>query len=268
MVGHRAMYHEGWKAVTRHVRGVAFDDDLWELYHLAEDRSECRDLAGEHPEKVAELVALWWRDAERFGALPLDERTVELFGTRFRDFSIHPTSRRYVYRPMRSAVPPAAGASLGGRSWDLSAFIERGPGDEGVIVATGNENAGLSLFVMGERLVFDYNIFGEHHVVESTLAVPNGACEVGARFRRGRRDADVTLVVDGTDAGELHLPFMMRMMSTKGISVGRDIGSPVSLRYEGEFEFTGRLDRVEIALVSTGSHDERESAAREGLARQ
>ncbi len=268
MVGHRAMYHEGWKAVTRHVRGVAFDDDLWELYHLAEDRSECRDLAGEHPEKVAELVALWWRDAERFGALPLDERTVELFGTRFRDFSIHPTSRRYVYRPMRSAVPPAAGATLGGRSWDLSAFIERGPGDEGVIVATGNENAGLSLFVMGERLVFDYNIFGEHHVVESTLAVPNGACEVGARFRRGRRDADVTLVVDGTDAGELHLPFMMRMMSTKGISVGRDIGSPVSLRYEGEFEFTGRLDRVEIALVSTGSHDERESAAREGLARQ
>ena len=82
---------------------------------------------------------------------------------------------------MRAAVPPAAGATLGGRSWDLSAVIERGPGDEGVIVATGNENAGLSLFILGDRLVFDYNIFGEHHVIESAVEVPTGQCVVGAR---------------------------------------------------------------------------------------
>ena len=47
MGGHRAMYHEGWKAVTRHLHGVSFDDDRWELYHVAEDPSECDDLADE-----------------------------------------------------------------------------------------------------------------------------------------------------------------------------------------------------------------------------
>ncbi|HUD15691.1 MAG TPA: arylsulfatase, partial [Acidimicrobiales bacterium] len=38
MMGHRAIYSNGWKAVTRHPPGVPFDDDVWELYHLAEDR--------------------------------------------------------------------------------------------------------------------------------------------------------------------------------------------------------------------------------------
>ena len=34
MFGHRAIVSDGWKAVTRHVKGVPFDDDVWELYHL------------------------------------------------------------------------------------------------------------------------------------------------------------------------------------------------------------------------------------------
>ncbi|MFI5036567.1 MAG: arylsulfatase [Acidimicrobiales bacterium] len=268
MVGHRAMYHDGWKAVTRHVHGTSFDDDHWELYHLAADRSECRDLSAQHPERVAELVERWWADAARFGALPLDDRTLELFATRHRDHSIHPPSRRYVYRPMRAAVPPAAAASLGGRSWDLHAFIEFSPGDRGVLLATGNENAGLSFFVDAGRLVFDYNVFGEHHVLESTASVPAGAVDVGVRFRRGRRDADVALTIGEATVGERHLPFLMRVMSTKGVSVGRDIGSPVSPRYRGENPFTGRLARVEIQLVSPTSPEDRAAAAREGMARQ
>ena len=30
-----------WKAVTRHIEGVNFDDDRWELYNLSDDPSEC-----------------------------------------------------------------------------------------------------------------------------------------------------------------------------------------------------------------------------------
>ena len=67
MMGHRGIYADGWKAVTRHQPGVPFEDDDWELYHLDRDHSECRNLAGEQPDKVAELVDLWWSEAEEFG---------------------------------------------------------------------------------------------------------------------------------------------------------------------------------------------------------
>ena len=54
---------------------------------------------------LAELVDLWWQEAERHGVLPLDDRMVELFGTRFRPYSPHPQDRRYVYRPPMSPMP-------------------------------------------------------------------------------------------------------------------------------------------------------------------
>ncbi len=268
MQGHRAYYHEGWKAVTRHVPGVDFDDDRWELYHVAVDPSECHDLAEERADKLAELVALWWRDAERYGVLPLDDRGVELFGARYRDHSPHPLSRHYTYFPPLRPIPPQAAAGIGGRSWDLEARVERPAGAQGVIVAIGNENAGLSLFVHDDRLVFDYNVFGEHHVVRADEELPVGHCVLGLRFRRGRDDADVDLTLDGRVVASGHLPFLMRIISSTGMSVGVDHGSPVSTYYDGEFPFTGTIERVDIQLVSAERGEESASAAREGMARQ
>ena len=53
-----------------------FDDDVWELYHVAEDLSETTDLAAEEPQRVADLVARWWEEAERNQVLPLDNRVL------------------------------------------------------------------------------------------------------------------------------------------------------------------------------------------------
>ena len=268
MVGHRAMYHEGWKAVTRHVHGVPFDDDRWELYHVELDPSECHDLALEEPERLADLIARWWRDAELYGALPLDDRNIELFGARFRDYSPHPTSRHYTYLPPLSLVPPQAAAGIGGRSWDLDARVRRDGGTGGVIMAMGNENAGLSLFVHDDHLVFDYNIFGEHHVLTSSRTVPAGECSIGVKFRRGGNDADVTLTLNGDEVGTQHLPLVMRIISTSGMGIGRDFASPVSMYYEGEYPFEGRIERVDIQLISANQSEDGETAAREGMARQ
>jgi arylsulfatase len=268
MGGHRAMYHEGWKAVTRHVFGVPFDDDRWELYHVAVDPSECRDLATTNKEKLDELIALWWREAEEYGVLPLDDRGLALFGSRSRDNSPHPRSRHYTYRPPLSPIPPQAAAGIGGRSWDLEAVVERSRDCGGVILAMGTENAGVSLFVQDNRLVFDYNIFMEHHVLESNEELPDGASVLGVRFRRGQRDADVTLLIDGNEVGSLHLPFLMRMFSSIAMSIGRDQGSPVSRRYVDDYAFEGHIERVDIQLVSLSSAEEKETAAREGMARQ
>ena len=69
MFGSRGIYHRGWKAVTFKSLGTApgpndfdtpFDEDVWELYHVAEDPSETRDLADDEPERLAALVELWW----------------------------------------------------------------------------------------------------------------------------------------------------------------------------------------------------------------
>ena len=271
MGGHRAMYHEGWKAVTRHTPGTSFDDDRWELYHVAEDASECRDLAGAEPERLAALIELWWEAADEYGVLPLDDRGIELFGARFREHSPHSPSRHYTYWPPVSSVPPQAAAVIGGRSWDLVAHLDRPAGAQGVLMATGTENSGLSLFVLDDRLVFDYNCFNDHYVVTSDFAVPTGPSLVGVRFRRGRSDARVTLEIEGRDAGELYLPLLMRIISSIGMSLGRDDGSPVSTLYEGEFPFAGTLRRLDIQLVSVGEgerDEERAVSAREGMARQ
>lgn len=270
MMGHRAIHADGWKAVTRHQAGTPFDDDRWELYHVAEDRSELHDLAEEQPEKLAELVDLWWQEAEANGVFPLDDRTVQLFGARFRENAPHRADRHYTYRPPMTPLPAQAGPQVGGRSWDLLAAIDRPQGAGGVLYATGNENSGMSLFVDGDRLVFDYNCFGDHQIVESDIDVPTGASVVGVRFRRNDAAGEVTLVVDGADCGTLALPFVMRMISSVGASIGYDHGSPVSRRYSDENPFAGTLHQVDVQLLSPGEAAAERAAtdARAGLSRQ
>jgi arylsulfatase A-like enzyme len=60
MFGNRGIYHKGWSAVTKHRTpwlttgdvGIAFDDDIWELYDGSSDWTQTHDLSKEHPEKL------------------------------------------------------------------------------------------------------------------------------------------------------------------------------------------------------------------------
>ena len=74
----RSIWHDGWKAVTTHptIAGWGhFNDDEWELYHIDVDRSELHNLAAEQPDKVRELVNIWFAEAGANGAFPLDDRS-------------------------------------------------------------------------------------------------------------------------------------------------------------------------------------------------
>jgi arylsulfatase len=270
MFGHRAIVAAGWKAVTRHNAGTPFDDDTWELYHYDVDRSECHDLAGSMPDKLAELVSLWWEEAEDQGVLPLDDRSIELFFTRYRDNSVHPTDRRYTYYPPMAPLPAQVAPAMGGKGFDLAATIDRPAGTGGVLFATGTENSGLSVFVQSDRLVFDYNCFNDHHVVESTVEVPTGPSVVGIRFRREGAGGSATLFIDGLACGDLAFPFAMHIISSVGPSIGYDHGSPVSERYSGHFPFEGTLHKVDIAVVHRGaeSSDVLQAQQRAAMAQQ
>jgi len=257
MHGHRAIYADGWKAVTRHEIGQSFDNDRWELYHVAVDRSEVVDLAHAEPERLANLVDLWWTEAEREGVLPLDDRGLELMSIRFAEHSPHPIDRVYRYRPPMSPLPAQASPAIGGRSWDMDARVTMNAGDGGVLYATGTENSGLSLFVDRDRLVFDYNIFGEHHVVESSKTIGTGDHVLSVRFRRQAKTGTATLTIDGVDVGSLDVPFVMRTMSSVGPSIAYDHGSPVALAYAERrdgYPFSGRLRELVISIISR-QHD-------------
>ncbi len=88
-MGHRGLWADGWKITTYHDQGHPFDDDEWGLYHLDKDFAECHDLAAEHPEKLCELIDAWWVEAGQHGVLPLDDRTIELFGGTPRPGTVH-----------------------------------------------------------------------------------------------------------------------------------------------------------------------------------
>ena len=266
MMGHRALYADGWKAVTRHQAGTPFEEDDWELYNLAEDRSECHNLAAAMPDRVAAMVDRWWQEAEEYGVLPLDDRTIELFGTRYRDNSPHPSDRHYRYFPPMSPLPAQVAPALGGRGWEMAATIDRPDRAGGVLYASGTENSGVSLFIQDDRLVLDYNCFGDHHVVESATAVPVGRAVVGARFVRTGKGATATLVIDGADSGTLDVPFAMTIISSVGPSVGYDHGSPVSPRYVGHFPFEGTLSRLDVTLAGQKPADRTAEAEVNGRA--
>ena len=258
--GSRALivHQEGtwWKAVARHQSGVDFDDDTWELYRLSDDMSEYNDLASELPEKLEELIASWWIEAEANGVLPLDDRMLELFAPRLSDQGPHRLDRKYLYRPPMSPIPSQPSPSPGGRSWDMTAHVTRIAGAEGVIWATGSASSGVSIFVQNERLFVDYNSFDERTVLESELAVPVGDTVLGVSFARtGRTTGTMSISIDGEPCGSADLPFMMRMISSLGASIGHDFGSQVSEYYDGAFPFTGTLHQIEIQLGLRSKRD-------------
>lgn len=279
MAGHRGLWHDGWKAVTRHETGVSFDDDTWELYHTDVDPSECNDLAGLMPDKLEEMIALWWQEAETHGVLPLDERMIELFGARFRDRSPHPTNKTYRYYPPVSPMGSQSAAPMGGRSWHLTASVTcgavggdgagAGSGSDGVLFATGTENAGFSIFLDDGHLVFDYNAFDDHTIVRSNRAVGAGDHKLGVEFHRGpSRTAKAQLLIDGEVVGEGDIPWVMATISSVGPSVGYDAGSPVSRAYTDPNPFTGKLHDVEIQLLSRQDLETLQATARAELSRQ
>jgi arylsulfatase len=272
MVGHRGIYANGWKAVTRHTPGVSFDDDVWELYHVEADRSETNDLAKQEPDRLNELIALWWEEAENEGVLPLDDRGLELFGINFKKNSPHPESRKYVYRPPMAPLPSQASAAMGGRSWDMEAVVDRGDAEGGVIYATGTENSGFSFYIFDNRLVFDYNFFGEHLVVRSHPELPIGPSTLTCQLRRTGKAGYAVLLVNGDEVGRIELPFIMRVISSVGPSVAYDHGSPVAFDYANRsdgFPFEGDLQSVTITLIDTKKDPKAaESQARAEMGRQ
>ncbi len=274
MYGHRGIWKDGWKAVAQHAKGTSWDDDEWELYRVADDYSESRNLAAERPDVLGDLVDEWWVEAERNGVLPLDDRTTELFSTPRRSGTPH-TGHVYVYYPPVTHVPSDAAPRLSGkRPWTVTVEVDRdgadGTAGEGVLVARGSHNLGFVFYVQAGRLVFDYNVFSTHYRIESApLSGTPGT--LAAHYSPRGAGADVTLLADGQVVGQGFAEESVRMMGSTGMDIGRDALSPVSDDYAAPFEFQGGIRRVTFELLPIAAAAEQREAqetARVDLARE
>ena len=178
MLGSRAIWHEGWKAVSTHptIAGWSnFNDDEWELYHTDTDRSELHDLAAEQPEKLRELVNLWFAQAGANDAFPLDDRSaVEIINTP-RPQLTRPRDR-YRYYPGVAAVPEAQAVNVRNRSFVIGALVDiPEAGAEGVLFSQGSHFGGHSLYVKENRLHYVYNFVGSFlQTVVADVELPTG----------------------------------------------------------------------------------------------
>jgi arylsulfatase A-like enzyme len=253
MFGHRGIWHDGWKAVAYHPRYAAYEDDVWELYYVADDVAENRDLAETHPEKLAKLIELWWSEAGRYDVLPLDDRGFAERRAASRRRPDSPRMRsRYVYYGGIGHVPSGATPFILDRSYSIAADLTLRPGGEGVIIACGGVCGGYSLYVKDGKVAHDYNYYQHIYRVEAELHPAGKPQRITYAFTKtgplagiGKLYVDDVLVSQ-TDIAETSRFFM----DWEGLDVGRDGLSPASPAYHGrgEFRFTGEIDRVTIDL--------------------
>ncbi|MBU3750473.1 MAG: arylsulfatase [Mycobacterium sp.] len=274
MLGTRGIWQGGWKASAIHapISGKGhFDEDVWELYHVDEDRAESKNLAAEHPEKLQELIAAWFEEAEANFVLPLDDRTaVEQLGNARPQ--AEPPRTRYIYYPDTAPVPEGAAVNVRGRSYKILADVEVTSDTEGVIFAHGSRFGGHSLFIKDGKLNYVYNFLGikpEQTFVSDTLQPGNHT--LGVEFVRegagehGESTGTAKLYVDDrvVAEGPMRAQVGKFTLSGDGLCVGFDSADPVSRSYPPGFPFTGgRILGVGVDIGDEQYLDlEREAAA-------
>ncbi len=263
MLGSRAIYHRGWKAVTFHPVGplyddqnpnAPFDEDVWELYHVAVDLSETRDLAAEQPDKLAELEALWWQEARRNQVLPLDNRPLWAL--------VHPKPDRrrprseYRYTQGGAPVPESVAAGVRNRSHLLAVDVVAGTEPDGVLLALGSALGGWSLHILDGRLHYVHNLYGkERHVVASSAVLSPGEHRLEYQFTKDPGVAPGgtgVLRCDGLEVGRGVIPRFTPSGFTGtgvGLTCGYEWGPAVGEGYIAPFTYGGVIRRAVVRVT-------------------
>jgi arylsulfatase len=269
MLGCRAVYPDGWKAVTFKPLGrmyddgidpdAPFEDDVWELYHVAEDLTECVNLADERPEKLAELVDLWWDEARRYQVLPLDNRPVAALLAPRREWG---DNARYVFRPDSSPVPEHVTVNVRNRDHVVTARVEIPDGEpaSGVLLSMGTRLGGWSLHLIDGKLRYVHSWLGkERYAVTADTVVPAGPHELQLQFAsRGDFSGTATLLCDGTVVGKGDIPRTTPVrysITGAGLSCGWEQGPAIGDGYTAPFRFTGTIHEVTVDVSGEGHRD-------------
>ncbi|MDH6281852.1 arylsulfatase [Prescottella agglutinans] len=265
MLGNRGIYHRGWTAVTKHrtpwktvgSAGIAFDDDVWELYDTASDWTQSRDLAQAHPDRLHELQRLFLIEATRNRVLPLDDRMFERVLPQISGKPSLAPGTRQVLLPGMGGLLEMHIVNWRNRSWSLTAQVDV-PEDpaadaNGVILTLGGHAGGWAFYFKEGRPTFCYNLFGlERTHVRAERPVPPGTHQVRVEFAYDGgglgKGGTITLFTDGRPVGAGRLERTEPIgFGYEFTDVGRDAQSTVTPDYpRGDNAFTGRIHWVQI----------------------
>ncbi|HEY6270979.1 MAG TPA: sulfatase-like hydrolase/transferase, partial [Terriglobales bacterium] len=278
MLGSRGIWHDGWKAVTEHgpFSGMGnFDQDRWQLFHIEADRSEAHDVADQHPDKVKELVALWFEEAKKYNVLPLIDYSIEKDLQKILDLEYKlpvTPSGKYTFYPGTLSVPERSTPNVHGVSYKILAHIEMTKDAHGVIFAHGSRFGGHALFMKNGKIAYAYNFLGIPPEQRITAAAPGAGKHVlGVEFTKKRMGeyhesyGPLKLYVDDKVVAESEIRTMTGHFSLcgEGLCIGYDSGDSVSSEYKPKFEFTGgRIIKVTFDVADDAYVDvERHMAA-------
>ena len=273
MYGSRAIYKDGWWACTkldklpwdfspetlaRFGPGSGWDPnaDVWELYYLPDDFSQAHDVAADNPAKVAELVELFWAEAERNRVLPLLGGFAVFFGM----LPPMPTRTRFTFAGDVQNIQTTMIPRIIGRSYSIEADVHiPESGAEGVLVAFADFIGGFALWVDEDRMLHHtYQYLGvDTYRQTSTVPVPTGDVVLKMVFDAEEptpgTGGHVTLWAGDQQIGEGDIPRTISLIFTTyaGMDVGRDNGGVVDLDYEDRapYAFTGTVRNVVFDLA-------------------
>lgn len=266
LAGNRGYIADGWKIVSLQPPGKAIDLDNWMLFDLRSDPTETRDLARERPEKLAELVAAFDRDALANNVYPLDNRGVR------RSLTVPPyleasLDEAHTFYPGVGTAPVAVVAPMiADRSYRLRCAFDWQPGATGVIFSLGDPIFGFALYARDGGVHFHYHGAPDRGVDARDLPVAAGRNEFVLDYKAtGARRGMGVLRLGEIDVVTLDLsPTIILGISVgEGIDVGcdrrlhvTDYGGTGACHYTGTVHFL-RLEPGPQAPDSYANRPER-----------
>jgi len=276
MFGHRAIDHNGWRAVCpwpgpsfaesgRPFGTPITAEDLaeldvkgWELYHVAEDVAETENLAEEHRARLIEMIALWYVEAGKYNVLPIDGSAFERMSAERPQITKARTS--FTLRPDTQVLPAAVAPRVLNRPHSVTADVEiPSGGAEGVLISQGSNAGGWAVYVKDGKLHYAHNYVQRalHHVASSE-SVPEGRHKLRFEFEpTGEPDiahgkgtpGRAQLYIDQRLVGEIDMPVTTPIVfNPGGMCCGANPGSAVTPDYQAPFTFTGTLHTVTVDL--------------------
>ena len=174
MLGHRAIYKDGWRAVcpwpgpSFAEAGTGFGNPIsaeklteldatgWELYHIDADPAENHNLAADNRGKLIELIGTWYVEAGKYQVMPVDGSGLARMIVEKPLVAL--PRNQYTYRPGTQSIPNFAAPRLHNRPHSITATVDIPDGGaEGVLFCQGTAAGGYSLYVKGGRLHYVHN---------------------------------------------------------------------------------------------------------------
>ena len=263
MMGNQAIYHQGWLASStpaiapwaRDRRNDTLPSEYpWELYDLRADFSQAHDLASAHPEKLAQMKALFLEEARRNQVLPLDNRlSMERF---LAASSQHRKADRYTYWGAGVSVPAVSAAPILNRSFTISAELDVPAQAQGVVLALGSRFGGWSFFVQDGTpvaVMAASQLEGDQSRVAASGTLPAGKSVLSYQFVSDggvNAGGEMRISVDGRDIGRGRIARTISKLPemTDTLDIGFDADTPVTAEYRDGGRFNGTLNRVDVNI--------------------